>query len=251
MGCRRQFLLHWLSRNPIFHTFPHIPYPKPHTHFTMHKFAFDTSFDDPDPRKLIEPTAAARAEILAPIAAEPELPPEPAFSAEELQAARAVAWNDGMEAGRQDAENGLLARQNRLLEALTAQLEQIGTQVEGARGNLEQDAIRIAVAVVQTLYPHSFRAETQMEIVRTIREVLQTQENTTTPLTLTLAAADLAWLTPVVEGFGSQRFRLRVQEDLQSGDFRLEWTDGGIERFQSEIWDKITALVPEQNQESV
>ena len=209
----------------------------------MRKFAFDTSFDDPDQRK---PTEVAALEVPDPmLETEPELPPAPTFSEEELQAARAVAWSDGMTAGREEAEAGLLARQNRLLEGVAARIEQLLTMAASLRSELEQDTVRIGVAVLKTLYPHSFREEARLEIISAVRTVLQTQDNVTAPLHLTIAAADRAWLAPVIEALGSQRFRLRVEEAMTAGDFRLEWADGGIERQQAAIWERIAALLPE------
>jgi len=216
----------------------------------MRKFAFDTSFDEPDARKQAEVTkalAAAEADLALAAAQEPEVELPPTFSADELEAARAVAWSDGMAAGRDEAEAGLLARQNRMLEGVSGRLAQLLAVADAVRAGLEQDAVRVGVAVVQALYPHSFREEARLEIVNAVRDVLQAQENTTTPLQLTIAADDQDWLVPVIDGLGNQRFRIRVQENMTAGDFRLEWADGGIERQQAQIWERIAALLPDRN----
>jgi flagellar assembly protein FliH len=214
----------------------------------MRKFAFDTSFDDPTSRPSPVAELVAVPETVVEIAPEP--PPEPVFSAEELQAARAAAWNDGMAAGRDEAEAGLQARRNRMIENMTTQLGQLLATTEAAASSVEQDAVRIGVAVVRALYPYSFREEARLEIIRAIRDVLQAQENGAAQLCLTIAAADEEWLTPALAAFGSQRFRLRIENAMTAGDFRLEWADGGLERLQADIWQRITALLPETNKES-
>jgi flagellar assembly protein FliH len=185
-----------------------------------HKFLFDQSFDAPDP-----PRASAR---------RPALPPEPTFSRQELEAARAAGIDEGRAAGLAEA-----TRTNETLAAAALSRVAAGVQqlLDGSarQGQETQrlccDTMRIAL---QKAVPALARRAALSEIEALLGDCLR--EAIEEPRLVVRACDDvfealqrrLAALTAAA-GFAG-KVVLLADETLGPGDVRVEWAEGGAER---------------------
>ncbi len=202
----------------------------------VHKFLFDTSFDQvrpPEPK----PEASSA----------PVEPPEPSFTESDLAAAR----EEGVAAGRAAAA----AEAQATIERATATaLEDIGrgldtlirAQTEAGESFL-RTALETAVAITRKLHPELARRHGLVEVegvlghcLETLRDeprlVIRVEDGLLDPL-----GAQIETLTRSA-GFEG-RVVLLADETIAPGDCRVEWADGGAERNSAALWEDIETAI--------
>ena len=196
----------------------------------VEKFLFHTNFDEP-------PAPAT------PVEPEEELPPPPSFSEEELEAARQQALTIGQAQGRDEALRGLEQHCADGLEGLSAQLDQLGRQIDERLEMISSDGLLAALTVVRKLFPALARREELREIEAVVKDCLQ-RLHQEPRIVVRLSEGMLDRFKERIDQIAAQtgfegRLVLLCEPDFQPSDVKVEWADGGAERNTARTWSEI------------
>ncbi|MCR9213020.1 MAG: FliH/SctL family protein [Proteobacteria bacterium] len=157
------------------------------------------------------------------------------------------AYEEGVRAGQAQAEAGVESSMAALIENLGSQLGQM-MQGQGEQlTQVKQEAASLAFAIAGKIAPALLQVAPQAEVTRMIedclsdlpeepRVVVRTSEHVTETL------------MPKVEqisakaGFPGSIIML-PDPDMQPGDCRIEWADGGVERSLEDIQKRLSGLL--------
>lgn len=196
------------------------------------KFLFETTFEPAEAARATRPAAKA---------------PVKTFTEEEVAKARDDGFAAGKETGQKAAEELIERDVARALENLTQQLTRLGTaQSEGVerRG---REAIEAALAVIRKLFPSLAETHGMAEIEAIVSECLARLRGEPR-VVIRVADALLDAVNERVAALAANagfdgKIVLIAQDDLQAGDVRVEWADGGAERDSGTLWREIDAIV--------
>jgi len=212
----------------------------------MRPFMFDVDFD-------VDPKAEARkrkAEEEARRREEAEAeapPPPPTFSEEELTAAVEEARAAGEEAGRAEAYASIEQMTGMTLESIQQQMTHMAESHQKALREMQEGAIRLAVAIARRLVPDLARREGLAEIEAVARETLTLVRDESRVL-ITVADTMIETVEPAITQVARQvgfdgTVRVIGDTSLTEGDCRIEWSGGGSERITGKIWQEIDAVL--------
>lgn len=179
--------------------------------------------------------------------AEEEKPPEPTFSKEELDAARAAGYADGHNAGLQEAATSLEAETAQLVAAIGEQLPSISGEQAEANARLMRSGARLAATIARKILPSYTAKHGTDELTALVTRCLETlvsqprivvrvEPGQIEPITQHLETA------VSVSGFEG-RFLIEADDTMGPSDCRLSWQSGGLERSEADIWRDIDAAV--------
>lgn len=210
----------------------------------LKKYMFDLDFDA---ELAAEPELPAEPAEGGEEAAVEELPPPPTFSEFELDEAKRIAFAEGHEAGVKEAAEVTERRQAEALTALAAGFAQVMAEQRVAVEALRRDAVQLAVAVTRKLQPEMARRHGTEEIAGVIRECL---------LQIDEAARLMVRVHPdLLEGVRAEAQRVADEAEFEGkilfapdpklalGDCRVEWGNGGADRDQALLWTEIEGIV--------
>lgn len=212
----------------------------------LQKYLFDTDFGMPR----IAPVDMGYAEdpmAMELVEEEPPPPPPPTFSEEELTLAREQAYEQGRQAGQQEAAQSQEQMIGMALATAAHHLQALGAaQAADAEEGTRQGAA-IAVAMVRKLHPEFVRRFGLDEIEAAVLDCLRHLDRTP-KVTIKVAPALAEAVKEKVKGLAERAAfdgKLGVVGDssLTPGDCRVEWGDGGAERDQSRAWALIDQAV--------
>ena len=210
----------------------------------LQKFLFDTDFGMPR----IAPVDMAydEDEVMELVEEEPP-PPPPTFSEEELTLARQQAYDQGRQAGHQEAAQSLEQMIGMALATASHHLQALGAaQAADTEEGMRQGAA-IAVALVRKLHPEFARRFGLEEIEGAVLDCLRHLDRTP-KVTVKVAPALVGAVKEKMGGLVQQaafdgKLGVVGDESLTPGDCRVEWGDGGAERDQSQAWAQIDQAV--------
>ena len=216
---------------------------------TAKPFLFDTSFDEEELRRqaearLREEEEARQEELRAEQEANP---PPPTFSEEELQAAKAAAWQEGHAAGVADAQKEREAQITVLLENLAAQVSGIHVHQDVTNEQIGLHLSKVAVAVMKHVLPDLTAKQGAGEVKAILGDCFERipfdskMIITVSPETETLIAESIDLLA-ARSGFEG-RIRLVGDAEMGPSDLTAVWDGGGLERLESAIWQDIETRV--------
>ncbi|HIC81008.1 MAG TPA: hypothetical protein EYP07_08605, partial [Kiloniellaceae bacterium] len=190
---------------------------------THEKFLFETSFE---PNVL---SGAARAKAAE--EAEPEEPPAPTFSEEELAAAKQASFAEGKAIGEAEAGRSIAQRTAEQLAELSARFEALSMELGDKMESAHRDTLLAAMAVVRKLFPRLSESQAQAEIQAVVEECLERLHDEPR-LVVRAADQDLDALRLHLDGCvkrsGFDGALVFLADDrLNPGDIRVEWADGG------------------------
>lgn len=202
---------------------------------TPSKFLFSTDFAAP---------AAPAAELPQ----EPVIPMIPVAEHEKLLAtaiadARKKGRAEGMEEARAGEERRLADEAARLVAAV----QQIFGEVDAFRGEAERDAVSLAFLVARRLCAHLIARNPLGEIVALVSECLGPLRQAP-HLVIRVAEKDVealkARMDPLIEEKGFEgRLVILGEPEVERGDCRIEWADGGILRDRKAIEKQIDLII--------
>ena len=207
---------------------------------TIQKFLFETSFETPGG---FEPLAESEPALEVAVEAEPEAPPPPSYSEADLEQARGEArqagWDEGYQTAAREAETEL----NQTLSAFAAQLEPLREQIVAAEAQRYCDSVNLACVLLRKLFPHLTARHGQDEIEALVGDCLEHLREEPR-LVLRVADAVLDQVRTRIESLAAgSGFEGKIvflgAADMDAGDVRLEWADGGAERDSSRQWQEI------------
>jgi flagellar assembly protein FliH len=196
------------------------------------KFLFDTAFD---------------AEAQQAAAAKRDRTPPPSFSAEDLAEAREQGFAAGRSAGLEEAAQHAEHAATQALATVAARLEEMTGQLAKTCEDREQQAIETAILLLRKLFPELSRRNALTEVMGSIGHCLE-QLRDEPRVVVRIADALLDPLRERLESLAASaafdgRIVLLADETLSTGDVRVEWADGGLERDTVRLWAEIDQIL--------
>ena len=197
------------------------------------KFLFDRSFEPDD----LSDGATAGGKT----------PPKRKFGEADLEQARNEGFAAGQQAGAQEAMQAIEQQAAAAFNSLGQALASISQVQATAAERQTREATEAAIAIVRKLFPHLAGRHGLAEIESVICDCLERLRNEPR---IVIRVSD-SLLDPVEErvteliartGFDGKIVFLS-EDQLQPGDVRVEWADGGAERDSHQIWHQIDQII--------
>ncbi len=192
------------------------------------KFLFDLSFDADAPLRA-------------------DAPPPVTLQVDELQSIKAAMYEDGRNAGRAEAMQAGADKAAEQMAYLGTLLQQLATDGH-ARAGTEVEVIAGAVkAIAQNLLPAYIAKHGADELDATVRDCL-VQLKGEPRLVIRTCEAEL---DACIKRFDSLaqvaafpgKLIILADNALASGDLRVEWADGGLERANGNLWAEVEKIL--------
>jgi flagellar assembly protein FliH len=191
------------------------------------KYLFDQDFSVPDKAR---ERAASTAEI-----------------AEQIAAAEARGYRSGFEAAQREARAESDRRSALALQEIGTGIRTIANGFSGIEGRMETEAVDVAVAVARKLCSQLVASEPLTEVAALVSDCFR--HLVATPH-LVVRINDQLYdaARERVEAMAKQngflgRLVILAEPEIQTGDCRIEWADGGVVLERAAIEAKINELV--------
>ena len=191
------------------------------------KFLFDTDFSAPDRTR--------------------ERAATPEETARQIAAAEARAYRDGFDAGQREAKAESDRRTALALEEIGIAVKGIATRFSGIETRMETEAVDVAVAVARKLCSELLAGEPLAEVMALVSDCFSHLVSTPHLVvrindSLYDAARERIERMAKQSGFEG-RLVILAEPEIDSGDCRIEWADGGVVLERTAIEAKINELV--------
>jgi flagellar assembly protein FliH len=190
------------------------------------KFLFDTDFAAPDRAR----DRATAAEV-----------------AQKVADAEARAYRDGYDAALREARVESDRRIALALETIGVAIKGIAAGLSGVERRMETEAVDVAVAVSRKLATELIAREPLGEITSLVADCfaqLVSTPHIVVRINEALYDAAHARIETLAKQSGfAGRLVILAEPDIQTGDCRIEWADGGVVRERAAIEAKISELV--------
>ena len=191
------------------------------------KFLFDTDFSAPD--KMRERAAT------------------PAEVAQKVAAAEARAYRDGYDAAQREAKVESDRRTALALEEIAIAIKGIAACFSGVETRMETEAVDVAVAVARKLCSELIAREPLGEVTALVSDCFA-QLVTTPHLVVRINNSLYEAAHERIERLARQsgftgRLVILAEPEIETGDCRIEWADGGVVLERAAIEAKIDELV--------
>jgi len=190
------------------------------------KFLFDLDFSAPDRAR----DKVSQAEV-----------------AEKIAAAEARAYRDGYEAAQREARVESDRRSALALEEIGISFRAMATGLHGIETRMESEALDVAIAVARKLCDELVAREPLAEISRLVSDCfahLVSTPHLVVRINEALYEPAQHQIEKLARQSGFQgRLVILAEPDIDTGDCRIEWADGGVVLDRSAIEAKINELV--------
>ena len=191
------------------------------------KFMFDMDFSAPDRMR--------------------ERPATPAEIAQKIAAAEARAYRDGFDAAQREAKAGSDRRSALALEEIGINIKAIAQRFSAIETRMETEAVEVAVAVARKLCTALIAAEPLGEITGLVKDCFS-QLVSTPHLVVRINESLYEAAHERIERMAKQsgfegRLVILAEPEIETGDCRIEWADGGVVLERAAIETKINELV--------
>jgi flagellar assembly protein FliH len=191
------------------------------------KFLFDIDFSAPDKAR--------------------ERPATPSEIAQKIAAAEARAYRDGFDAAQREARTESDRRSALALEEIGISIRAIAAGIANVETRMETEAVDVAVAVARKLCSELIAAEPLGEVVALVKDCFSHLVSTPHLVVrineqLYEAARERIEMLAKQSGFEG-RLVILAEPDIETGDCRIEWADGGVVLERTAIAGKIDELV--------
>jgi flagellar assembly protein FliH len=190
------------------------------------KFLFDMDFSAPDKRE----RAATPSEI-----------------AQKIAAAEARAYRDGYDAALREARVQSDRRSALALEEIGIAMKGIAARYTTIETRMETEAVDVAIAVARKLCSESIAREPLGEITALVSDCFA-QLVSTPHLVVRINDSLYEAAHERIDGLARQsgfagRLVILAEPEIETGDCRIEWADGGVVLERAAIEAKINELV--------
>lgn len=174
-------------------------------------------------------------------------PKQPTFTLDDLEAARAMARAEGVEAGKAEAMASLERRTADVLAALGKRLAESSAARDAAIARIEAGAVELCAALLRKLFPAMQQRHGLGEIEGLLRDGLRTMADEPR-VVVRLNDQLIGGLQPRIDALAkSVGFAGRVvlvgDDMVAAGDCAIEWADGGAERIGDQLWTDVDELL--------
>lgn len=189
------------------------------------RFLFDTDFATPGLGR----------ESVAAVPAEPEIPMMPvADHQSRLAAAEKQAFEKGRAAGRAEGADSAEARLGQEAARIAAEIGALVGELDTLEARREKDAVALSFLVARRICAHLIAREPLGEVVALISECLGPLRRAP-HIVIRLRENDVERLRerlePILQEKGFEgRLVILGDPEIERGDCRIEWADGGIIR---------------------
>jgi flagellar assembly protein FliH len=191
------------------------------------KFLFDMDFSAPDKTR--------------------ERPATAAEIAQKIAAAESRAYRDGHEAGQREAKAESDRRTALALEEIGIAIKGIAARFSGIETRMETEAVDVAVAVARKLCSELIAREPLGEITGLVRDCfaqLVSTPHLVVRINDSLYEAAHEQIEKLARQSGFQgRLVILAEPEIDTGDCKIEWADGGVVLERAAIDAKINELV--------
>ena len=191
------------------------------------KYLFDMDFGAPDKTR--------------------ERPATPVEIAQKVAAAEARAYRDGFDAGQREAKAESDRRTALALEEIGLGIKGIATRFSGIETRMETEAVDVAVAVARKLCSALIAGEPLGEITGLVSDCFSQLVSTphlVVRINEQLYEAARARIERLAKQSGFEgRLVILAEPEIDTGDCRIEWADGGVVLERAAIEAKINELV--------
>ena len=203
----------------------------------MKKFMFDNAIFDPPIEDDLEPDHETAEQ------AEPEVPPPPGVTLDELRRAREEAYEQGIAAGKQTAEAMAQDQTSAALQHMARILDYMLQTDSNERRNLERLIIDGAMVVARRLFPVLVEQGKIEQLGRFAREVLNDHSDEREILiAVPVGTTDTVRndLNDMLVSRGlTERVKIVEDKTLGPSDCRASWADGGANMLVDRIWKAV------------
>jgi flagellar assembly protein FliH len=191
------------------------------------KFLFDMDFSAPDKAR--------------------ERPATPSEIAQKIATAEARAYRDGYEAAQREAKVESDRRTALALEEIKLAIQGIAARYSGIEARMETEAVDVAVAVARKLCNELISREPLGEITGLVRDCfshLVSTPHIVVRINDSLYEATHERIGQLAKQSGFQgRLVILAEPEIETGDCKIEWADGGVVLDRAAIEAKINELV--------
>jgi flagellar assembly protein FliH len=191
------------------------------------KFLFDTDFSAPDKAR--------------------ERPATPSEIAQKIATAEARAYRDGYEAAQHEAKAESDRRVALALEEIKVSIQGIAARFSGIETRMETEAVDVAVAVARKLCNELISREPLGEITGLVRDCfshLVSTPHLVVRINDSLYEAAHERIERLAKQCGFEgRLVILAEPEIQTGDCKIEWADGGVVLERAAIEAKISEFV--------
>jgi flagellar assembly protein FliH len=191
------------------------------------KFLFDTDFSAPDRAR--------------------ERPATPSEVAQKIASAEARAYRDGYEFGQREAKAESDRRSALALEEIGIAMRTIAAGFSGVESRMETEAVDVALAAARKLSGELIAAEPLGEIIGLVSDCFS--HLVSTPhLVVRINDSLYEVARERIERLAKQsgfegRLVILAEPQIETGDCKIEWADGGVVLERAAIEAKINELV--------
>jgi flagellar assembly protein FliH len=176
-----------------------------------------------------------------------ERPATPAEIAQKIAAAEARAYRDGFDAAQREAKAESDRRSALALEEIGINIKAIAQRFSGIETRMETEAVDVAVAVARKLCSALVAAEPLGEITGLVKDCFS-QLVSTPHLVVRINDSMYEAAHERIERMAKQsgfegRLVILAEPEIETGDCRIEWADGGVVLERAAIESKINELV--------
>jgi flagellar assembly protein FliH len=176
-----------------------------------------------------------------------ERPATPAEIEQKIAAAEARAYRDGFDAGQREAKAESDRRAALALEEIGIAIRSIATRFSGIENRMETEAVDVAVAVARKLCTALIASEPLGEMTALVKDCFSHLVATPHLVvrindSLYEAARERIELLAKQSGFDG-RLVILAEPEIETGDCKIEWADGGVVLERAAIEAKINELV--------
>jgi flagellar assembly protein FliH len=191
------------------------------------KYLFDIDFGAPDKTR--------------------ERPATSAEIAQKIAAAEARAYRDGFDAGQREAKAESDRRTALALEEIKIGIQSIAARFAGIETRMETEAVDVAVAVARKLCSELIAGEPLGEVTALVSSCFSHLVSTPHLVVrineqLYEAARERIERLAKQSGFEG-RLVILAEPEIETGDCRIEWADGGVVLERAAIEAKVDELV--------
>jgi flagellar assembly protein FliH len=191
------------------------------------KFLFDMDFSAPDKTR--------------------ERPATPAEIAQKIANAEARAYRDGFDAAKREAKAESDRRAALALEEIGIAIQAIASRFSGIEARMETEAVDVAVAVARKLCSELISGEPLSEITALVSDCfshLVSTPHLVVRINEQLYEAARERIEKLAKRSGFEgRLVILAEPEIDTGDCKIEWADGGVVLERASIETKINELV--------